>query len=394
MVGMGFKIFAVFCVVSASLSAADVQIVEQIVAKVNGDIVTRGELDRARQQLVQQMEADKVPATERAQILKERDAEFLKDQIDGLLLIQKGKELGISVDAEVTKRLADIQIQNKISDPDKFRVWVQEASGMPLEDLKQQMKNEQMKQQVLRQEVGGRISIPKPDLQKYYDEHKDEFIREERVFLREIFISPAGKGPEETAAAERRAKSVLERIKKGEKFPELARDMSDSETAKNFGEIGWLSREALRPELQDLFNQKKGYVTDVLKFDNGFAIYKLEERHEKGLAAFEDVENEITEKLFEPRMTPKVREYLTKLREEAFLEIRAGYVDSAPAPGKDTAWKDPAQLKPETITKEEVASTRRRRLLWMVPIKPATVSVPVPNHATVQSDTTVTATKP
>jgi len=387
---MGFKIFAVFCAVSASLMAAEVRIIEQIVAKVNGDIVTQGELDRARQQLQMQLEADKVPPAEREQIMKEREADMLKDQIDGLLLIQKGKELGINVDADVTKRLADIQIQQKISDPDKFRAWVQEAAGMPLEDLKQQMKNEQLKQRVLRQEVGGRISIPTPDLRKYYDEHKQEFVREEQVYLREIFIASAGKTPEEAAAAERRAKGILERVKKGEKFPELARDMSDSETAKNFGEIGWIKKDAIRDDLKDLFTQKKGYVTDVMKIDNGFAIFKVEERHETGLAAFEDVENEIQERLFEPKMTPKVREYLTKLREEAFLEIRAGFVDSAPAPGKDTAWKDPAQLKPETITKEEVASQKRRRLLWIVPLKSGTVA-PLPGHATPPPAAAVTA---
>jgi hypothetical protein len=66
-------------------------------------------------------------------------------------------------------------------------------------------------------------------------------------------------------------------------------------------------------------------------------------------------------------MQPKVREYLTKLREVAFLEIRGGYVDSGAAPGKDTAWKDPAQLKPETTTKEEVAARKRKRLLGVIP---------------------------
>ncbi len=378
---MGFKIFALSCAIAAHLVAADVRVVEQIVAKVNGDIVTQGELDRAKQTLRMQLEAEKVPAAEREQIIKERDADALKDQIDGLLLIQKGKEIGITVDADVTRRLADIQRQNNISDPDKFAAWVQEAAGMPLEDLKQQMKNEQLKQRVLRQEVGGRISIPKPDMQKYYEEHKQEFVREEQVFLREIFVS-SGKSPEETAAAEKKAKGLLERIKKGEKFPEMARDMSDSETAKNFGEIGWIKKEAIRDDLKDLFNQKKGYVTDVMKIDNGYAIFKVEERHEKGLAPFEDVEQEITEKLFEPKMTPRVREYLTKLREEAFLEIRQGFVDTGAAPGKDTAWKDPAQLKPETITKEEVASQRRRRLLWMFPLKTTTVEAPLPGHAT------------
>src|SRR5207253_5483957 len=118
---------------------------------------------------------------------------------------------------------------------------------------------------------------------------------------------------------------------------------------------------------------------------NGFMIIKLEDRHEQGLAPYEEVENEITEKLYDPRMQPKVREFLTKLREVAFLEIRQGYVDSGAAPGKDTAWKDPAQLKPETTTKEEVAARRRKRLLGIIPrksVKPAAASSnPAPAEA-------------
>ena len=97
---------------------------------------------------------------------------------------------------------------------------------MPFEDLKQQMKNRALTQRVMRQEVGGRITISKAELQKYYDEHKSEFVREERVFLREILISSVGKTPEQVAAAEKRAKDILARAKKGEKFHELARDMS------------------------------------------------------------------------------------------------------------------------------------------------------------------------
>jgi hypothetical protein len=98
-------------------------------------------------------------------------------------------------------------------------------------------------------------------------------------------------------------------------------------------------------------------------------ILKVEERFEKGLQPFEVVEQEVMEKLYSPRMQPAVRAYLTRLREDAFLEIRSGFVDSGAAPGKDTAWKDPAQFKPQTVTKEEVASqTRRKRLLWLLPV--------------------------
>jgi peptidyl-prolyl cis-trans isomerase SurA len=282
--------------------------------------------------------------------------------------------LDINVDAEVTKELADIQLQNRINDPDKFHQWVQDQAGIPFEDVRQQMKNRYITQRVIRQEVSGKITLPKAELMKYYNEHKDEFMRQEQVFLREILISSVGKTPEQVAAAEKRAKDILARAKKGEKFPELARDTSDSDSAKNFGEIGWYKRADLTPELQQLFKEQRGYITDVMKVPNCFLIIKLEERHEQGLAPFEEVENEITEKLYVPRMQPKVREYLTKLREVAFLEIRAGYVDSGAAPGKDTSWKDPAQLKPETTTKEEVAARRRKKLLGIIPRKSGPVA--------------------
>ncbi|MBK7930853.1 MAG: hypothetical protein IPJ98_26265 [Bryobacterales bacterium] len=76
------------------------------------------------------------------------------------------------------------------------------------------------------------------------------------------------------------------------------------------------------------------------------------------------------------RFQPKIREFLTALRQDAFLEIKDGWADSSAAPGKETRWTDPAQLKPETVTKEEVAANpRRKRLLWLVPI-PGTKSTP------------------
>src|SRR5262249_28806288 len=172
----------------------------------------------------------------------------------------------------------------------------------------------------------------------------------------------------------------------------------DADSAKNFGEIGWYKKSDLTPELQGLFKEKRGYITDVMKVPNGFLIIKMEEKHEEGLAPFEEVENEITEKLYVPRMQPKVREFLTKLRTEAFLEIRAGYVDSGAAPGKDTSWKDPAQLKPETTTKEEVAARKRKRLLGIIPRKsapaPAPGQTPAPEAAPAKPEPVKAAANP
>jgi len=110
-------------------------------------------------------------------------------------------------------------------------------------------------------------------------------------------------------------------------------------------------------------------VTDPISLPGGFLILKVDDHQKAGLASLEQVETDVTDRLFEPRMQPMLREYLTKLRADAYLEIKPGYEDSGAAPGKNTAWNDPAQLKPETTTKEEVlAKGHKKKLLKVVPI--------------------------
>jgi peptidyl-prolyl cis-trans isomerase SurA len=351
-------------------SAADARIVEQIIAKVNGEIVTSGEIEQTRKQLEAELRRQGMNGDQLEEAMKEREEHILRDQIDQLLLVQRGKDLSINVDAEVSKQLASIQLENKIDDPDKFQQWIREQSGMSYEDFRDQMKNSMLTRRVIGQEVSSRINIPRAEVEKYYEEHKDEFMREDRVFLREILISTEGKTGEELEAAEKKAKDVHERAQRGEKFGELARDNSDAVTARNYGELGSFTRGQLRKDIEDfVFNASRGDVTDLIKLDNGYLIIKVEERHSKGLASLDEVYNEVMEKLYMPQFQPAIRQFLTRLRQDAFLEIREGYVDSGAAPGKNTAWTDPAELKPETVTKEEVATqTRRRRLLWAVPI--------------------------
>ena len=304
------------------------------------------------------------------QAVSEYAANALRDQIDTLLLVQKGKDLNISVDSDVTRRLAEIQVQQKISDPDKFQAFIRENTGMSYEDFKLQMKNQMLTQRVIGQEVMRNIVVPEAEMQKYYDEHKSEFMRKEsQVFLSQIVISIEGKTPDQIAVAEKKAKDLAARAQKGEKFNELAQANSDDvETAKNGGQIGPMSKGLMDKAIEDLvFNAKKGFVTDPIRRPNSFLILKVDERYEAGQAAFEEVKNELQDRLTQPKMEGKVRVFLTSLREDAFLEIKEGYKDSGAAPAKDTRWKDVAQLKPQTTTKEEVAARRKRHLLWVIP---------------------------
>jgi hypothetical protein len=163
---------------------------------------------------------------------------------------------------------------------------------------------------------------------------------------------------------------LVSRARKGEKFPDLASANSDALSAQQGGALDPYVKGELAPEIEAaVWDHERGYVTDPIKRDTGYLILKVDDHQKEGLAAFEEVQNEVQEKLFEPRRDPAVRAYLTKLRTEAFLEIKPGYEDSGAAPGKDTSWSDPAELKPETVTKEEVAARpRRKHLLGVVPL--------------------------
>jgi parvulin-like peptidyl-prolyl isomerase len=356
---------------SGSLFAAtDAKVVEEIVAKCNGDIVTRSDLDKARGELTEALRREGLSGTALDEKVAEESKHLLQDRIDNLLLVQKAKDVSINVDPELAKRMAAVQKQSQIADPDKFHEWVKEQAGVPFEDFRNDMKNQMLRERVIRQEVGERISIKHEDMEKYYNEHKADFVREERIMLREILVSTEGKDEAGVAAAKKKAEDLVSRARRGERFPELARDNSDSVTAKTFGALDPYKKGFLAPALENaVWEKPKGYVADPISVPAGFLILRVEEHQKAGQAELSEVEGEIQDRLYAPRMQPMVREYLTKLRKDAFLEIKSDYVDSGAAAGKDTSWVDPAQLKPETITKAAVASqSKHKRLLWMVPV--------------------------
>jgi parvulin-like peptidyl-prolyl isomerase len=352
---------------SAQTAAApNIHVVEEIVAKVNGEIITRGELEEKNKEIEMMAAQSGLKGQARDQKVKELQADVLRQEIDNLLLVQKGKDMpGVTVDAEVTKYFNAWQTQLKFNDENKFHEFLQQQFGRSFEELKEQKKRELLAQRVIGYEVVQKISVPEAELQKYYDDHKAQYMRDEEVFLSQILISTEGKSPEQVAVAQQRATDLAVRARKGEKFSELARDNSDDpETAQNGGYLGApMKRADLRPELAAIvFSDKavKGYITDPpVKLPAGFLIIKVEEHYAAGQASFEEVREDVQQAITGPKMEPKVREYLTKLREQAFLQIKEGYVDTGAAPGKDTRWQEVAQLKPATTTKEEVLSSSK-----------------------------------
>jgi parvulin-like peptidyl-prolyl isomerase len=366
---LGLTCLTSFC---TAAFAADVAVVEEIVCKVNGDIITRTELEKDRKDAENEFRQQGMTGRVLQDAVNASTHDLLRKRIDQLLLVQKGKELDVKVDAEVTKRMANMQRQSGISDPEKFQEYVREHAGMPYEDYKNEIKNQLLIERVIRQEVSSNIKFKREDLEKYYNAHKDEFQRKERIFLSDIYVSTDGKDDAGLAAADKKAKDLSARAKKGEKFSEMAQTNSDAQDASAGGELPPYEKGQLRADIESaVWDKPRGFVSDPIKLPSppGYYIFKVEDHQQAGLAAFEEVQNEVENRLFQPKMDPAVRAYLTKLRSEAFLNIKQGYVDSGAAPGKNTAWEDPAQLRPETVTKEEVAAkTRHRKLLWVIPV--------------------------
>ena len=131
---MSNRVLLLCLAAGALLPAADTVVIEQIIAKVNGEIITRSEIDRMKKGMVEEMKARGATDKDVAEALKEREKDFLREKIDSMLLAQKGRDLSINLDAEVTKYIANLQRQSKIADTDKFQAYIKENTGMSYED--------------------------------------------------------------------------------------------------------------------------------------------------------------------------------------------------------------------------------------------------------------------
>jgi len=181
--------------------------------------------------------------------------------------------------------------------------------------------------------VGSRMDIGNDEVKKYYDAHTDEFNRPEQVELADIFLSTDKKTPEEIAAIEKQANALRDRVLAGEDFGTLAKRYSEGPTAQNGGDLGLYERGALAPQIDEaVFKMDRGQLT-VIQAKTGYEVIKVVDHFQAGLQPLDKVEGEITNKLYEQKMEPALREYLAELREENYVMVKPGYMDSAAVAG-------------------------------------------------------------
>jgi peptidyl-prolyl cis-trans isomerase SurA len=368
------KRFSLLILALALPSFASAQVVEEIIARVNNQIITTSEFARSKEQLREDVKQQDPNNADKAYADKEKDV--LRDLIDQQLLLEKGKDLGITGDTDLIKQLDQMRKDMKL---DSLEALEKEAEkqGVSWEDFKQTQRNQIITRKVIGDEVGSHLAVSTEEEQKFYDDHKSEMEQPEFVRLSEILIAPktiapapapaagasdsgqtsnqpadeAAKEAAETAAlnaAQAKADDLLKQIRGGGDFAEVAKKFSDGPSAADGGALGIFERGKLAKQIEDqTFALKSGQVTDVLRVKQGYAILRVDDHQMAGIPTMKDVLPKIQDALYYQKLQPALRIYLTKLREDASIDIKPGYVDTGESPNqtKPVETTAPAETK-------------------------------------------------
>jgi peptidyl-prolyl cis-trans isomerase SurA len=323
------------------------QVVEEIITRVNNQIITRSEFERSKDQLRDEVKQQDTKDPDKA--FTDREKDVLRDLVDQQLLLDKGKDLEITGDTELVKQLDQMRKDMKL---DSLEDLEKEATkqGVSWEDFKQNMRNQIITRKVIGEEVSSHLSVTKEEEQKFYDEHKSEMEQPEFIRLSEILVAPkvaAAPTPAATdpgasaaatppvadeaalSAAEAKAKDLLKQIHDGASFEDIAKKNSDGPSAADGGVLGMFKRGQLAKELEDrTFAMKSGELTDVIRTKQGYVILKVDDHQMAGIPPLKDVLPKIQDALYYEKMQPALRAYLTKLREDAYIKYAPGFVDS------------------------------------------------------------------
>jgi peptidyl-prolyl cis-trans isomerase SurA len=374
------------------------KVVVDIVARVNDQIITSSDYDRAAGQLTAEAGQQSIPPHE----LEQKKADLLRDLIDQQLLLSKGKELGITGETELVKSLDNIRKQNHLESMEDLEKAAQQQ-GVSYEDFKANIRNNIITQQVVRDEVGRKISMSPGEVQAYFKAHESEFAQPESVTLNEIMIAtPAKSATEgadapEVAAAQAQAEEIEKKLAAGAKFEDLAKPSPTDPNAPKSVVLGEFRRGMLGKEFEDkAFALNAGEHTQPIRTKQGFIILQATQRNAGGEASFKQVQPQVEEALFLQRMQPKLREYLTKLREEAAIDIKPGVVDTGSSGNEMklsySAYTPPAAKQPKKFQRARFRGRDRSKSAQVQTAKTAApaagTAATAPAAAT---DTTATA---
>jgi len=329
------KVLAAFTLAVSLVLPTQAEIIEQVLVKVNGDIITKTDLEARqiaalRERLNSPVDAAALKNDEALKkALLEVTPDLLVTAIDELLLTQLGREKGYKLqDDQFQGWLKDMREKNSLQDDAKFHAALKQE-GMTIDDLRKQVERGFLMQRVQQEEIGQKLQITEEEARQYYLAHKNEFVEPASVTLREIFIEipTATQGGEEGIRvgaedeARKEAEAIRARVAAGEDFGKVAAEVSDSASKANGGLIGPLPladvSEGLRKTLEAM---KPGDVTQPTRNAKGFQILKLETMKTAEAQPFDSVRDLVADKVYEARQQSEMRKFTARMRSQAIIE--------------------------------------------------------------------------
>ena len=324
---------ALLVVFVAMLSALlRAEIIEQVLVKVNGDIITKTELEQRLSNAVRQSLNGRDPASlspeERSKLVANATPEVLVGTVDELLLLQRGRELGLHLGDEQFRQVVNnIRKEQGLQDEEKFQAALKQEN-MTMDDLRKQLERQMLIEQVQRQEVGSKLTITEAESRLYYERHPQEFTEPASITLREILAEVPGNPKQPNAInvekddeAKKKIEGLRARLLNGEDFAAVASEASDASSKANGGLIGPFDRNDVSPQLLQIIEKMKvGDFTPPLRTPRGYQLLKLEALKPPTLQPFDKVRDLIADKVAAERTRTEMRKFLTRLRSQAIIE--------------------------------------------------------------------------
>lgn len=328
---------AALVVVATAGTPLSADIIEQILVKVNGEIITKTDLEQRQIAAIRQRpEAQSLRGDDAAlaKLLSDLTPEIIVDAVDELLIMQRGKELGYAMgDEQFQSILENIRKENKIETDAQFEQALKQE-GMTMLDLRRQLEKQMVVNRVQQTEVMGKIGVTDDEVKAYYETNAATLASDATVTLREILIAvestEAGVNVAADEAAAAKAAEIHKRLLAGEPFPRLAADLSDAPSKANGGLLGDIPYSDLAPELQkEMDALKPGDLTAPRRTSRGYQIIKLDARAGGGTPTMDAAREQISQRVFDQKRRGELQKYMARLRTQAIIEWKNDEVKKA-----------------------------------------------------------------
>lgn len=302
-------------------------VVDEVIAQVNDGIITLSQLKQEMKERAETLKQNGMSEQQANAEVEKRKAELIATLVNEQLLLQKGKELDMTqrVEDEVNKRMLAVAKENNIKTMDQLCQAMKQA-GLDCEDTRRTMRVEIMKQAVLESEVDSKIfyGLQVDELHKYFEAHKDKFLRPESVELSEIFLGLAGK---QEADVKARAAQLVTQARGGADFCTLAAAYSErpASNGQKPCKVGLFRVPDLRPDIAGAIkNVNSGGISEPLKTEEGYQILRVDKRT-AGSNTPTFNEDEVRGAITEERLQKAREDFLQSLRNDAFVKIADSY---------------------------------------------------------------------